>query len=774
MDLIVKGNTLTFDCTNSPYEFMSSEFISAHIKSMITLTRTDFEKIRYEEQLVFELDGVKAKVILSYIHFLKQVEKLMLNDSIYGREDDDAYDRRKRTLQKIFEELIMNPLVAEQSIEDYNEPQPAKAVYFEAYKKYKTWLNGILKGLKTNKMYLLTKKKGDMRQAFIYMLNMKMMKLVDGLELLLPEGSKLLEDPRASYELDYGYKISIYDVPNSESYWYIIENPLIDAVNDDLIQRAREMIAREMSLISSVQVKDFNLLYDIKTREYRKYFLEYSYKNGIKISMEQALALGRACASWVCGLGEPMEAVCLDKRFITDLYLDSENSPVYLEHSIFGVCHTVYRYNSRLVDQMFNNILATEPTVTFSHNYPIVDLVLKRLNMRCHLQGPPATFGERQAALRLMKQTPFTYAEYLNYNAFSAFFAGYDDMMVFLGSSEAILGLKGVGKTSFTAAKVVSIGAKTRIIPIQDIEEIPVMSYRKRGFHIGVMRSMASDKESEESNSALSLVALTSATLRMGDAALIINEVRSRASIQGIINLLNTQPGVFVLYNLHAQSLKDIRDRFELVFGIPAASMFATDRYSFLKKIKFGRKSQTYRLLGTCYESNIEEKKFEEIFRFDRGEDISSSVCNALFLDNPELNKWTIEDINLGDLSKNIKIKFYPPALKRRSDEKGIPVEQMIMQAAFKGKLYSQILKSFKETNFYPLLEMDFVIKVSAEANKLLKKLEDDKGNIDYYKVDEKWPEVYKQILNEELVLLKRKQSEDEEADKIEATSENE
>ena len=763
MDLIIRGNTLTFDCTNSPYEFMSSDFISAHIKSMITLTRTDFEKIRYEEQLVFELEGVKTKVILSYISFLKQVEKLMLRDSIYGREDDDSYELRKRTLQKIFEELIMNPLVAEQTIIDYKEPQPTKAVYYDAYKKYNGLLQGILKGLKVNKIYLLIKKKGDMRQAFIYMLNMKMMKLVDGLELLLPEGSELKDHEMATYDLEYGYKISIYDVPNYESYWYIIENPIIDSINEEFIKQSRKMIAREMSLISSVQVKDFNLLFDIKTREYRKYFLEYSSKHNISLTMEQALALGRACASWVCGLGEPMEAISLDKRFITDIYLDSENSPIYLEHSVFGVCHTVYRYNSRLVDQMFSNLLASEPSVTFSHNNPIVDLVLKRLNMRCHLQGPPATFGERQAALRLMKQTPFTYAEYLNYHAFSAFFAGYDDMMVFLGSSEAILGLKGVGKTSFTAAKVVSIGAKTRIIPIQDIEEIPVMSYRKRGFHIGVMRSMASDRESDETSSTLSLVALTSATLRMGDAALIINEVRSRASIQGIINLLNTQPGVFVLYNLHAQSLKDIRDRFELVFGIPAASMFATDRYSFLKKIKFGRKSQTYRLLGTCYESNIEDKKFEEIFRFDRGEMIEDSVCKALFMDNPELDKWTLENLDLGALSKNLKIKFVPPALKRRSEERGTSVEQMIMQAAFKGKIYSQILKSFKDTGYYDLLEMDFVIKVSSEANKLLKDLEDDRGNIDFAKVDEKWPKTYNKLLEEEVVFLKRKKMEDTE-----------
>jgi hypothetical protein len=90
-------------------------------------------------------------------------------------------------------------------------------------------------------------------------------------------------------------------------------------------------------------------------------------------------------------------------------------------------------------------------------------------------------------------------------------------------------------------------------------------------------------------------------------------------------------------------------------------------------------------------------------------------------------------------------------------------VAQIVMQAAFKGKVYSQILKSFKDTGYYDLLEMDYVIKVSSEANKLIKKLEDDKGNIDFGKVDEQWPKIYEGLLKEESSLLKRKKMQDEE-----------
>ncbi|PIX31857.1 hypothetical protein COZ60_02275, partial [Candidatus Bathyarchaeota archaeon CG_4_8_14_3_um_filter_42_8] len=327
---------------------------------------------------------------------------------------------------------------------------------------------------------------------------------------------------------------------------------------------------------------NWEILMNIKTREYRQYFLDRAMLSGIQITPQQAMAMGRECAAWVVGIGAHIENLALDKENITDIYIDSENSPVYIEHVKYGLCHTLYRYNRDLLDRSFKNIVQVlSGTRKFDDVHPIVDVVLKRHSMRCHLQRPPATFGELQGALRIMKEQPFTYAQYLNFHSFTPFVAGYDDVMVGLGCSEAVLGLKGVGKTAFTAAKITSIGTRRRVLPIQDIEEIPVRAFRKRGFHIGTARVQSSEAE-EGSTNELDLVTMANALLRMGDAALIINEVRSRVAVQGIINLLNTQPGVFLLYNLHAESLRDVQDRLELVFGLPAASMYTTDRYSFL------------------------------------------------------------------------------------------------------------------------------------------------------------------------------------------------
>jgi len=323
--------------------------------------------------------------------------------------------------------------------------------------------------------------------------------------------------------------------------------------------------------------------------------------------------------------------------------------------------------------------------------------------------------------------------------------------MVGLGCSEAVLGLKGVGKTAFTSAKIAAIGSKKRILPIQDIEEIPTKAYRKRGFHIGAVQVQASDREDTGQTNELDLVSMTNAALRMGDACVIINEIRSRLAIQGVINMLNTQPGIFLLYNLHAQSLKDVQDRLELVFGVPAASMYSTDRYSFLKKIRFGRKSRVYRMLGIQYETELQEHKFVEIFHLERGSDAESTNLKCLFLNVPEAEAHSLIDADLGKISKNLKPTFIPPALARRCDETGIAPEQYIMEAFFKGKLYSQINEAAIKYKHQTFLELDFVLKCTTAANNMLKNIENDEGNADWGAADREWQKTFKSFVRQEL-----------------------
>ncbi|MCX8174652.1 MAG: ATPase, T2SS/T4P/T4SS family [Candidatus Micrarchaeota archaeon] len=744
-----QGTRLVMDCPTCGLGLTTPQCINSHLRATSQLPKP-WKIMRYEEEIVIDLDEEKSSLISEYGAVVRQIEAIMLNPKTYGRPEDDYYLQRKKLLKDFYEYVFMNPLVAVRVLKEYNEPYPQKAVFVEGYRNFQAWVNGILAAYTKTGLYQLCLKTGDLRASFLALLGLKSLLFMQNFMLSVPKDAVELEGPDANYELEGGLKVKIYDIPGGEAHLYTITNPIIESLSPKLQEILRNAIQEGMKEIR--QVVDYSTIFDDRAREFAQKFIDMCALEKIEITQEQAYAMGREAAAWVVGLGAPIENMALDRNNITDIYIDSENSPIYIEHAKFGLCHTLWRYNREMLENAFKNIMAVAGgTRRFDKNNPVVDLVLTRLAMRCHLQRPPATFGDLQAALRIMRDQPFTYPMYLKLSSFTPFFAGYDDVMVGLGCSEAVLGLKGVGKTAFTSAKIAAIGTKKRILPIQDIEEIPTKAYRKRGFHIGAVQVQASDREEVGQTSELDLVSMTNAALRMGDACVIINEIRSRLAIQGVINMLNTQPGIFLLYNLHAQSLKDVQDRLELVFGLPAASMFSTDRYSFLKKIRFGRKSRVYRMLGSQYETDLKERKFVEVFTLQRGEDVKSTQLKCLFINRPEASAQSLSDADLGKIAKELKLEFVPPALERRSEETGIAPQQYVMEAFFKGKMYSQIWDAAEKYSHPAFLELDFVLKCTTAANNLLKKMEEQEKDVDWGAADKEWQGIFAQLVEKEL-----------------------
>ncbi|MCX8166495.1 MAG: ATPase, T2SS/T4P/T4SS family [Candidatus Micrarchaeota archaeon] len=736
----------------------SAKCIQSHLKT-ISAFQSVWKEMRYEEEVTINFAPESVNTLVEYVIFIRDFEKIMSDQKTYGHPQDENYNKRINLLKSAYEKLFIDPKKVIDIIESYNEDLPQRSVFLDGYNKFSVIRKALLKVLKNLKIINEMQNKHTVRELFLEYAKLKEYEFVEMLLLPVPPNAKPIDDPDSKIQLPYGIVAKVYDLEGSEANIYLIENTYLENIPPQIIPYIKQLIEEETKAFPSSE--DMAGLFENKIREYRNYFNEKALQLNITLTPQQALGIARECACWTVGLGAPIENLALDKENITDIYIDGQNSPIYIEHRKFGLCHTIYRYNLNLLEHAFRNIvLFSGEGRKFDDKNPVVDVVLKRLAMRCHLQRPPATFSELQGALRIMRALPFTYCQYLNYYAMTPFYAGYDDLMVSLGCSEAVLGLKGVGKTSFTAAKIAAIGTKMRILPIQDIEEIPVKAYRKRGFHIGAMKVQSSDIEGmhQIGGNELDLLSMANASLRMGDACIIINEIRSRTTIQGVINILNTQPGVFILYNLHAQSLKDVQDRLELVFGIPSASMYATERYTFLKKVRFGRQKTVNRVLGEAYETDINNKEFVQTFGFKKRTSMKDSALLCYFLKNPEAHSWTLDNLDLTKLKKNLNFSAEPPVVKKRANDNGFELEDYIMDAFFKAKIYYDIKEIASRTNLKKLLEIDFVLKVTAEANKLLVMHEKKYGGIDYSNLVPEWNEIFKQLAKEEITLLKTNQ----------------
>ncbi|MCC7552175.1 hypothetical protein KO317_00730 [Candidatus Micrarchaeota archaeon] len=738
-----EGNKAVMDCVRCTLGLGTPNCLNSHLKAISGLENRP-KTHRYEEEVLVELKETETKILNEYVELIRELEKILINQDIYGMKEDDNYYNRRDLLRRFYEETLMDPLIAIRTLEEYEEGYPKRQMFVAGHQIYTQKIKEILKNFKSSKLYLLCEKHQGLQNAFMSLTNLNTFEYLSTSSMPIPKNSKLEE----TYDLNFGIKAEIYITPGTETKIYYQSNPRIEKLDKNLKKMLTEKITSKMREL--IPEGDLRTIHEEYVRKFRTEFLDEAMTQNKQITNEEATAMGREATNWLIGLGGPIENLSLDKD-ITDIYIDSQNSPIYIEHQKYGICHTLWRYNEEMLEKAFLDIIfESGHSRKFDKHNPVIDVVVPRLNMRCHLQRPPATFGDLQAALRLMRTQPFTYPLYLSYNSISPFFAGYDDFMVSTGSSEAVMGLKASGKTSFVSAKISAIGTKRRILPIQDIEEIPVAAYRKRGFHIGSVRVQSSEKE-EMSKTELDLVTMANVSLRMGDACVIINEIRSRLAIQGVINLLNTQPGVFLLYNLHAESLQDVQDRLELVFGMPSASMFSTDRYTILKKLRFGRKSRVYRIIGEQFEVDPIEHKFIEVFSFNKGETIDECRLKCNFIGNPEASSWSLKDLDLVKLEKNLKILFVPPTLQRRSIESGLSPEQCIMQAFFKGKMYSDIYEISKKYNDPQLLEIDFVLKTNALANNLLKEEEGKIGEINYSTLVPLWKNKFNELIEEDL-----------------------
>ena len=113
------------DCPTCGLGLTTPQCINSHLRVTSALPRI-FKTMRYEEEIVIDLDEDKTAMIYEYNGLVRQVEGIMLNPKTYGRPEDEFYLQRKKALKDFYEYMFMNPMVAAQVLYDYNEALPAE------------------------------------------------------------------------------------------------------------------------------------------------------------------------------------------------------------------------------------------------------------------------------------------------------------------------------------------------------------------------------------------------------------------------------------------------------------------------------------------------------------------------------------------------------------------------------------------------------------------------------------------------------------------------
>jgi type IV secretory pathway ATPase VirB11/archaellum biosynthesis ATPase len=397
------------------------------------------------------------------------------------------------------------------------------------------------------------------------------------------------------YKPQEDVEVTIYDNPETVKRVYHLMPPEFKLHDDEysLLIKAREILSkhkpRKEEFVDPERMRDvfFNVSRDL--------IEQIAEARGIEIKYDKINKLAEILVRLTVGFGL-VEVILYDKD-IENIYINPPigKTPMIVTHNKYGEMETNIIPNLRDVKSWTARfrMLSGRP---LDEAHPVLDteLVISHARARVALvQQPlsPAGFG---FAFRQHRPKPWTLPLFMKYKMVNAMGAGLLWFLVDGARTMLVAGTRGSGKSSLLGSLMVQIMRRNRVITVEDTLELPVTYLQKLGYDILPIkvRSAILGEKNE-----LSAADGIRTTLRLGDSALIVGEVRSEEAkalyeAMRVGALANVVAGT-----IHGDSPYGIFDRVVNDLGVPKTSFKATDLIVLANKIRSPDGLKEYRRL---------------------------------------------------------------------------------------------------------------------------------------------------------------------------------
>lgn len=334
-----------------------------------------------------------------------------------------------------------------------------------------------------------------------------------------------------------------------------------------------------------------------------------------------------------------IEVLLADPK-VQDLTINSPMGklPIFIVHATAGDCYAnVYPTPNEAVSWASKlRIISGRP---LNEANPILDYGLDfpgGVRTRVAVVGSPLNPHGKDAlafAFRRHNDRPWTLSAFLTYPKplINAEGAGLLSFLVDGARTMLVAGTRSAGKTSLLQSLIVEIERKHRIITIEDTLELPVNALIDIGFNIQPMKVASAMTRGTSEVSASEGIRTT---LRLGDSALIVGEVRSdeaRALYEAmrVGALANVVAGT-----IHGDSPFGVFDRVVNDLNVPMTSFKATDIIVINNQIPMlGRRTTSITEIGKFWnEDPLLENGFVDLMKYSRKDDslnMTSELING-------------------------------------------------------------------------------------------------------------------------------------------------
>jgi len=504
------------------YDFSQTEFLSELARYYRQINRD--ERYKYSHLVVDPLH--ERYVRTGYAEFQRIISKLLKEDPLA------AYVKLKRL--EVREKIKFDNVVDEWH-------KHSQGLFFNIITEVIKNLEGLK--LITNLLpHLKNYKLGD-RQIYSFVFHPLTRPDFMYTKLLSeypPEG-ELLES--YNYGEEEGVEINIFGFDDSIRNLYHVTPPEMKFSEDEyeLLDNAKRILSEHKP--SKEEFVDPERMREVFFNIGKDLLNDLAMHKGLKLRDKRIEQLAQALLRYTVGFGL-IEILLTDKK-VQDVNINSPNGnlPIFIVHQDYGDCYTNVYPTPQEVDSWATKLRLISGRPLDEAN-PILDTEISTLSFTARVSAvtaplDPFGFG---FSFRRHRDHPWTFPLYLQpkIGMMNELAAGLLSFIIDGNATILIAGTRSSGKSSFLGSVLVEIMRRYRIITIEDTLELPTNSLRKLGYNIESLKvgSALSIQKGSEVDASTGI----RSTLRLGDSALFIGEVRS--SLRGDEEVVIVEDGL--------------------------------------------------------------------------------------------------------------------------------------------------------------------------------------------------------------------------------------
>jgi len=378
-----------------------------------------------------------------------------------------------------------------------------------------------------------------------------------------------------NYTIGTDTEVTIFKFPEKVHYLYHIVPPEFKLSEEkyEILDLARKIMAehkpKEEEFTDPERMRQvfFNVGHDL--------IEEVSTTKKMSLTAKEIDKLTTILVRYTVGFG--LIEVLLQDEKIQDISINSPMGqiPIFLVHADYDDCITNIIPTKGEAESWASKLrmISGRP---LDEADPVLDteLELPGVSTRVAVVTKPLNPTGLAYSFRRHRDKPWTLPLFMKYKMLNATAAGLLSFLVDGTRTMLIAGTRSAGKSSVLSSLMIEIMRKYRMITIEDTLELPCGSLRKLGYNIQQLKvASALSKDSSE----VSATDGIRTTLRLGDSALIVGEVRSKEALALYEAMRVGAAANVVAGTIHGDSPYGIYDRVVNDIGVPKTSFKATD-----------------------------------------------------------------------------------------------------------------------------------------------------------------------------------------------------